>query len=529
MFETRPKPVVLLILDGWGIAAPSKSNVISFSKISNIDSYATDYPTVTLQSAGEAVGLSWGEMGNSEVGHLSIGGGQIIYQNLPRITKSIADKSFYANEEFINACQHVKNNNSNLHLLGLLSNGSVHSYNEHLYALLEVALQQQVKNVFVHVFLDGRDTPYNSGEKFVTKLEEKIKQIGIGKIASVSGRFYAMDRDNHWERTELVYNAMVAGEAKHHNQSAVAAIKESYGAGIYDEELEPVIIINNEDKPVGLVQDNDALIFFNYRSDRARQLTKAFVLPSLDRFSKERPYLNDLYFVTMSEYEKDLPAKIAFPPVRVETPLAAVIAQAGLKQYHVAETEKYAHVTFFFNGGQEAEYEGEERALIPSPRVASYDEVPKMSAAKVTESIIAGIQDDQYDFIVANFANPDMVAHTGNIKATQTAVEFLDENVGKIVSTTLARNGVVLITADHGNAEELFKLRTGEIDKEHSTNPVPLYIIANELKGKTIIPGINSQNLYNQVPAGILADIAPTIIKIMGLKKPVKMTGTSLI
>jgi 2,3-bisphosphoglycerate-independent phosphoglycerate mutase len=529
MFEERPKPVVLLILDGWGITAPSKSNVISMAKTPNISSYAIDFPTVTLQAAGEAVGLSWGEMGNSEVGHLSIGGGLIIYQNLPRITKAIADKSFYANEEFINACQHAKENNGSLHLLGLLSDGSVHSYNEHLYALLEVALQQQVTNVFVHVFLDGRDTSYQSGIKFVAKLEEKIKQIGIGKIATISGRFYAMDRDNHWERTEPVYDVMVSGKANHRAQSAVDAIQKSYDSSVFDEEVEPIVITDADDKPIGLVKENDALIFFNYRSDRARQLTKAFVLPSLDKFSTERIYMQNLYFVTMSEYEKDLPVKIAFPPVKVEVPLAAVISQAGLKQYHVAETEKYAHVTFFFNGGKEEQFEGEERLLVSSPRVASYDEVPKMSASKVMDAIIAGTQSGEHDFIIANFANADMVAHTGNIKATQIALEYLDECVGKIVTTVLGKGGVIMITADHGNAEELFKLRTGEMDKEHSTNPVPLYIIANELKGKTIIPGVNSQNLYNQVPAGILADIAPTIIKIMGLKKPVNMTGTSLI
>jgi len=529
MFETRPKPVILIIMDGWGVAPASKANAVSLANTSNLDSYVLEYPLVTLQASGESVGLSWGEMGNSEVGHLSLGSGKIIYQSLPRITKAISDKSFFTNQEFIKACDHVKAKNSSLHLMGLLSDGSIHSYNEHLYALLELAAKQGVAKVYVHVFLDGRDTPYNSGEKFVSRLENKIKQIGIGKIATVSGRYYAMDRDSHWERVVQTYQAMTEGQAESKSLSAVEAIQNSYQQGVYDEEFKPVVITDQSGQPVGTIQSNDAIIFFNYRADRARQLTQAFVLPSFDKFDQPREYLNDLYFVAMTEYEKDLPIQVAFPPIQIESPLAKVISQAGFKQLHIAETEKYAHVTFFFNGGKEEKYEGEERILVPSPRISSYDEQPQMSAEKITSEVIKEISQDKYDFIVLNFANPDMVGHTGNIRATIEALEFIDASVGRIVDSVLAKNGLAMITADHGNAEELFKLQTGEIDKEHSTNPVPLYIIANELKGKAIIPGVTPQNLHQQIPVGILADVAPTVIKIMGLKKPAEMTGTSLI
>ncbi|MFW0862240.1 MAG: 2,3-bisphosphoglycerate-independent phosphoglycerate mutase [Candidatus Komeilibacteria bacterium] len=525
MFEDRPKPVVLMILDGWGAAPAAKANAIELAKTPNLDSYVLKYPVVTLQASGESVGLSWGEMGNSEVGHLSLGSGTIIYQSLPRITRSIADGSFYSNEEFLAACKHAKDNNSSLHLVGLLSDGSVHSYNEHLYALLEVAKQQDVDNVFIHVILDGRDTSYNSGEKFIAKLEDKINTIGVGKIATISGRYYAMDRDNHWERISKTYAAMTKGEGST-VKTASEAIAASYAKGVYDEEFVPVVIADGQ---ANIVKDKDSIIFFNYRADRARELSKAFVLPSFDKLDCEREYFPDLYFVAMTEYEKDLPIKVAFPPIAIEEPLAKVISQAGLKQLHIAETEKYAHVTFFFNGGKEEEYEGEDRVLIPSPRIPSYDQQPKMSADKVTESVIKEIKADKYDFIVLNFANGDMVGHTGNIKATIEAVEYIDASVSKIVDVILEKDGVALITADHGNAEELFNLQTGEMVKEHSVNPVPLYIIANQLEGKAILPGVTPQNLASQVPTGILSDVAPTIIKIMKLKKPDQMTGTSLI
>ncbi|MBL7021765.1 2,3-bisphosphoglycerate-independent phosphoglycerate mutase [Patescibacteria group bacterium] len=527
MFEDRPKPVVLMILDGWGTAPAAKANAIELAKTPNLDGYVLQYPVVTLQASGESVGLSWGEMGNSEVGHLSLGSGTIIYQSLPRITKAIADNSFYENEEFIAACKHAKDNNSSLHMIGLLSDGGIHSYNEHLYALLEVAKQQEVENVYIHIILDGRDTSYNAGEKFIAKLESKITSIGIGKIATISGRYYAMDRDNHWERITKAYDAMVNGKSINKFKTAADAIKASYEQGVYDEEFIPVVIEN--DKSQGIIKDKDSIICFNYRADRVRQLTKAFVLPSFDKLVIDREYFPNIYFVAMTEYEKDLPIKVAFPPIAIEEPLAKVISQAGLKQLHIAETEKYAHVTFFFNGGKENEYEGEDRVLIASPRIASYDEEPKMSADKVTEAVLKEIKADKYDFIVLNFANADMVGHTGNIKATIEAIEYIDESVGRIVDAVLESEGVAMITADHGNAEELFNLQTGEMVKEHSVNPVPLYILANELKGKAIIPGVTPQNLAGQVPTGILSDVAPTILKIMKLKKPDQMTGTSLI
>jgi 2,3-bisphosphoglycerate-independent phosphoglycerate mutase len=529
MFDNRPKPVVLIIMDGWGIAPAAKANAIELAKTPNLDSYVLQYPVVTLQASGESVGLSWGEVGNSEVGHLSLGSGTIIYQSLPRITRSIADGSFYSNEEFLNACKHAIENNSSLHLLGLVSNGGVHSYNEHLYALLEMAKQQGVGKVFVHAIIDGRDVAYNSGEKFLARLEDKFQNIGIGEMATISGRYFAMDRDNHWERISKAYKAMVNGESDEKFKSSAEAIKSSYGKGVYDEEFVPVVITSEEGKPKGVIRDKDAIIFFNFRADRARQISKALILPSFDKIETEREYMANLYFVSMTEYEKDLPLKVAFPPIEIEEPLSKVVSQAGLKQLHIAETEKYAHVTFFFNGGIEEEYEGEDRIVVPSPRISSYDEQPKMSADKLTDTVIKEIKQEKYDFIVLNFANGDMVGHTGNIKATIDAVQCVDEKVGKIVDTVLEKDGAVLITADHGNAEQLFNLQTGDILKEHSINPVPLYIIANELQGKAIIPGVTPQNLASQVPTGILSDVAPTILKIMKLKKPDQMTGTSLI
>ncbi len=523
----RPKPVVLIILDGWGIAPPSKGNAIALAKTPTITELIKKYPAMTLQASGEAVGLSWGEIGNSEVGHLNLGSGKLIYQNLPCINKAIADGSFFKNEKFLAAIASAKKKKSALHLMGLVSSGGVHSSIDHLYALLELCAKEKFKNVFVHAFLDGRDMPYNSGLDFIKKLEQKMAGLKVGKIASLAGRFYALDRDNHWERIALAYNAIVKGEAENKFDSALKAVEKSYAKKIYDEEFTPAVLME-KNKPVALVANGDSVIFFNFRSDRAREITKAFILPGFEKFPRE--YLVDLNFVAMTEYEKDLPAEIAFPTEQIETPLAKVIADAGLKQLHIAETEKYAHVTFFFNGGKEEPFAGEDRILVPSPRVASYSAKPEMSAKEIVKNAADAIMSNNYDFVVMNFANPDMVSHVGDLKATIKAIETVDDCVKHLIEVVLGKNGVAFITADHGNAEELVNLQSGTMDKEHSTYPVPFIIVGKEWEGKTAgLPDGIGGDLSLVQPSGILSDVAPTILKIMGLKQPKEMTGKSLL
>ncbi|MFA5029426.1 MAG: 2,3-bisphosphoglycerate-independent phosphoglycerate mutase [Patescibacteria group bacterium] len=525
--NTRPKPVVLIILDGWGVAPASRANAISLAKTPAINNLIKTYPAMTLQASGEAVGLSWGEIGNSEVGHLNLGSGKLIYQNLPRINKAITDGSFFKNDKFLAAVKSAKDKGAALHLMGLASSGGVHSSIDHLFALMELCAKEKLKEVFIHVFLDGRDMPYNSGIDFINKIQQKIAEYKIGQIASISGRFYAMDRDNHWERIILAYNAMVKGEAENKFTDPLKAVQSSYDKKIYDEEFVPTVIIKNN-SPVGTIKAGDSVIFFNFRSDRAREITKAFVLPGFEKFPRQ--YLKDLYFVSMTEYEKELPVEVAFPPENITEPLAKVIAAAGLKQLHIAETEKYAHVTFFFNGGLEEQFTGEERILVPSPRVASYAQKPEMSAKEVTKKIVKEIMDDKYDFIVINFANGDMVSHTGDLKATIKACEVIDGCVKQIVEVVLAKNGAAFITADHGNAEELVNLQSGEIDKEHSTYPVPFIIIGKQWEGKTAgLSEVPNSDLSLVQPSGILSDVAPTILKVMNLEKPEAMTGRSLL
>ena len=525
--EKRPKPVVLVILDGWGVAPPSKANAISLANTPNFDKLIATYPTHLLQAGGEAVGLAWGEMGNSEVGHLSLGSGQIIYQNLPRISLAITDGSFFKNPTLLKACQYVKNKKSALHLVGMVSNGGVHSYNEHLYALLELVKAQNIHQVFIHAILDGRDTPYNSGYNFITKLQQKIENIGLGEIVTLSGRFYAMDRDNHWERTKEAYQAIIEAKSPEYFSDPLVAIQSSYKKNIFDEEFKPQVKSPEQSNFRG-VTDKDAIIFFNFRGDRARQLTKAIVLPTFEKFPRQKGYLRNLLFFSMTEYEKDLPVEVAFPQEIVHEPLTKVISKAGLNQLHIAETEKYAHVTYFFNGGQEEAFPNEKRILIPSPLVSSYDQKPEMSAREITDKVIGEINKNMYDFIVVNYANPDMVGHTGNLQATVKAIECVDDCLGKLYESIISYNGVMILTADHGNAEGLFNLQTGSIDKEHSNLPVPLIIIGNEFKDKTTFTG-GVSDLSKVMPAGVLADVAPTILKIMGLKKPNEMKGHSLI
>lgn len=519
------RPVVLLILDGWGVAPPNRGNAISLAQTPVFDELVCTYPTMLLQASGEAVGLPWGEMGNSEVGHMNIGAGKILYQNLPRITRAITDGSFFANPAFLRATAHAQAQHSALHLAGMLSSGGIHSFHEHLYALLELCRQQGVPRVFLHLFLDGRDTPYNSAKNFVTKLQAETAKVQLGTIASMAGRSWAMDRDHHWDRTEQVYRMMTEGKAEHNTEDPVQALEASYKERVYDEEFPPTVMTDADGKPVAKVNDHDAVIFFNFRNDRMRQITQAFVEPSFAGFSRPQQR-KDVFVVTMTEYAAGLPVTVAFPPEYVERPLARLLSEQGLRQLHIAETEKYAHVTFFLNGGREAPFPNEERVLIPSPSVPSYDQRPEMSAGLVTERVAGTLQNGNADFIAVNFANADMVGHTGNLPAIVKAVETLDRCIGEIVRAALAKNGMVIITADHGNAEEAMNLQTGAINKEHSANPVPLILVASEWQGKGLPEG---QALSTLTPMGFLADVAPTILAMMGIAQPDEMTGRSLV
>ncbi|EKD89332.1 MAG: hypothetical protein ACD_34C00112G0001, partial [uncultured bacterium] len=522
-------PVVLLVFDGFGISAPSRGNAVTLSYMPNFNQFLRQYPALTLQASGEVVGLPWGEMGNSEVGHMNIGGGKVVYQSLPFINKTISDGSFYANAAFLEALNHVKQNNSTLHLLGLVSDGGIHSSQNHLYALLELCQKQQIQRVAIHAFLDGRDTPHNAALHYIQQLQQRLQGLSFAKIASLAGRFWGMDRDNHWERIEASYNAITQGVAKFTASAAVQAIETSYQRSVFDEELEPTVIVGADGKPVATVQDNDAVIFFNFRSDRARQMTKAFVLPTFTKFNRAH-YFHNLPFVTMMEYERNLPVKIAFVPDHIANPISKVISAAGMLQLHIAETEKYAHVTFFLNGGLEEPFPGEERVMIPSPRVSSYAEVPEMSSSGVRDAVIQGMQSGKYHFIVANFANADMVGHTGNLEAAKRAMECLDRCLGEIVAAVLQCDATLVITADHGNVEEMYNLQTGEIDKEHSTNPVPFLIIGKRwAEVKPLWPLIPLNDLSQMQPMGVLSDVAPTILRLLGLPLPADMSARSLI
>lgn len=524
---TVPKPVVLVILDGWGIAPPSKSNAITQAKTPVFDRLTTTYPVLALQAAGEAVGLSWGEMGNSEVGHLGLGSGKIIYQSLPRINKAITEGTLSSAPGLQEVIQHLKERKGRLHLLGLVSNGGVHSHQDHAYALLDFCQANGVSDVAIHAILDGRDTRRDGGGEFIQKLVAKTRELGVGKIATLSGRYYAMDRDNHWDRIEPAYRAMVEGMGPT-AADAVAAVAASYAQGVYDEEFVPTVITASG-QPVAAVADGDVVIFFNFRADRARQLTTAFAVPGFAKF--KRHFLKHLLFATMMEYDQDLPVTVLLPPEHITRPLALILSEHGYRQLHVAETEKYAHVTFFFNGGREDKFPGEERVLVPSVGVPSYATKPEMSAEAITEAVIAGVASGSYDFIVVNFANPDMVAHTGDLAATTKAIEVTDAGVGRIVDAVLAVHGTVLVTADHGNAEELLNLQTQAIDKEHSTNPVPLLLVGDAWAGQSSTAGLGdaAHDLSLLTPAGMLADVSPTILKMMGLPPEPEMTGSALV
>lgn len=512
------KNIILIILDGFGIAPDHEGNAVSRAKKPVFDDLVKNYPSATLVASGPEVGLPIFAMGNSEVGHMNLGSGRISYQELPKIDKAIFDKSFFSNPAFLKVVEHVKKNNSKLHFIGLVSEGGVHSHSRHLFALLDLAKEQRLNNIFVHAFLDGRDAPRDSAKDFIASLEEKISKIHLGKIATLCGRYFAMDRNNRWERIEKAYNLLVKGEGKK-AQNSQKAILDAYQNKVYDEEFSPTILDSD-----GRIGENDGVIFFNFRTDRAKQLTHAFLDETFDKFPRQK--VANLAFATMTKYDKDLKAEVAFEHSKVENVLGEVISCAGQAQLRIAETEKFSHVTNFFNSEKKEPFNREERLLIPSPDVTAYDQKPEMSALEITDKLLPLILAKKYEFILLNFANPDMVAHTGNVPATIKAIETVDACLGKIIDAMHKIGGAALITADHGNAEILINLVTGEIDKEHSTSPVPFIIAAPHLKKST--PNENT-DLSIVPPAGVLSDVAPTILELMGLPQPQEMTGKSLL
>jgi 2,3-bisphosphoglycerate-independent phosphoglycerate mutase len=518
----RPRPFVLIIMDGWGINPRKEGNAIALARTPNLDKIGREWPHTAVKTSGAAVGLPDGQMGNSEVGHQNIGAGKRVLQDYTRVSESIRDGSFFQNPAFLKAIEHVKKNQSQLHICGLLGNGGVHAHETHLEALLTLARMHDVERVYIHSFTDGRDASPTGGIEFMRRLQTRAAEIGgehAAKVATVSGRYYAMDRDNRWDRTGLTYFAMTRGEGVHAS-SALAAIQQSYDKNVTDEFILPTVIMEN-DQPVAVVKEGDAVIHYNFRPDRARQLTKAFVMKELPPQAEGKfnrgPRVNDLAFVMMTEYEAGLDAEVAYRADEVEMPLARVIAEQGLRQFHTAETEKYAHVTYFINGRRETPFAGEDRYLVPSPKVPTYDLQPEMSAAGVTETAIERIRSGDYDFVVMNYANADMVGHTGVIEAAIKAVEAVDTGVGRVVEATLAVGGGLLITADHGNAEQLIEYDTGKPFTAHTTNPVPLYLVA---------PRLAQAKLRSD---GILADVAPTILQMMSIPQPKDMSGRSLL
>ncbi|HPE63570.1 MAG TPA: 2,3-bisphosphoglycerate-independent phosphoglycerate mutase [Methanothrix sp.] len=501
------KPVTLIIMDGFGESDEIEGNAIASAKTPNIDRLKSSYPFTTIGAAGLDVGLPPGQMGNSEVGHLNLGAGRVVYQDYTRINLAIEDGSFYSNPVLVEAADLAKERGRTLHLMGLLSDGGVHSHNAHLYALLRLAKARGVERLRIHAILDGRDVPPRSALGYFRDLGDEVATIGLGSVATVAGRYYSMDRDRRWERTKLAYRAMTSGEGLR-AESPEEAVKAGYDRGEDDEFLKPTVI-----DPDGLVRDGDSLIFFNFRPDRARQITKAFVDPDFCDFERDKI---DVHFVCMTLYQESIRSPVAFPADHLKETLGEVVSGSGLRQLRIAETEKYAHVTFFFNGGREEASPGEDRLLIPSPKVATYDRKPEMSAFEVTDAVVEKIKEGVYDLIVLNYANSDMVGHTGIFDAAVKAVEAVDECVGRVVSEVLARGGAVLLTADHGNAEQMENEATGQHHTAHTTNPVPFVLIRDGEKARLR-------------EDGILADVAPTVLDLLGLPVPAAMTGRSLI
>ena len=509
------KTTVLMILDGFGINEKTEGNAIKQANTPVLDGIFKKYPFVKGYASGRDVGLPEGQMGNSEVGHLNIGAGRIVYQEFTRITKAIEDGDFYENPDLLQAIEHCKKNSSALHLYGLVSDGGVHSHNTHLYALLRLAKKHDIEKVYIHAFLDGRDTPPSSGADYVAELEEKMREIEVGQFATVSGRYYAMDRDKRWERIQEAYDAMVLGKGTT-GTDAVGAIKMSYEKGKTDEFMSPTVILDEDGKAKGKISDHDAVIFFNFRPDRAREITRAICDPEFDGFTRGK-VLQDLKYVCFTEYDVTIPNKeVAFKPQRLTNTLGTYISSLGLKQLRTAETEKYAHVTFFFNGGVEEPNPNEDRWLVPSPKVATYDLQPEMSAFEVTEGLEKAILSKEYDLIIVNYANADMVGHTGIMEAAMKAVEAVDTCMGKVMEALLKTGANMFLCADHGNSDQMEDYETHVAFTAHTTNPVP-FVLINYTDGVGLREG------------GRLADIAPTLLEMMGVPIPEEMTGKSLL
>jgi 2,3-bisphosphoglycerate-independent phosphoglycerate mutase len=507
-----PKPVALIILDGFGLREETHGNAVAQAKKPNFDRYWSTYPHTQLTAQGEAVGLPEGQMGNSEVGHLNIGAGRIVYQDLTRITKSIREGDFFQNETLLGAVRHAKQNGKKLHLYGLLSDGGVHSHIAHCFALLELAKREGLSDVCVHAFLDGRDVAPDSAVGYLEQLEAKIKELGVGRIATVQGRYYAMDRDKRWDRVEKSYRAMVYGEGPAYTDP-IKAVKESYEKSVMDEFVMPTVIVGEDGKPVGLVEAEDSVVFFNFRPDRAIQLSQVFTNEDFRGFDRGDKFPKNLYFVCLTLFAESVGGYVAYKPKELDNTFGEVLVQQGKKQLRIAETEKYPHVTFFFSGGRDVQLPGETRILINSPKVATYDLKPEMSAYEVADAAVKEIEAEKHDAIILNFANPDMVGHSGMLEPTIKAVEATDECLGKVVEAVLAKGGVAVIIADHGNADMVIDDQ-GRPYTAHTTNPVPCIVTK---------PGVTLRE------GGILADVAPTLLKLMELPQPKEMTGASLI
>ncbi|MBM7624212.1 2,3-bisphosphoglycerate-independent phosphoglycerate mutase [Sporohalobacter salinus] len=507
------KPLALVVLDGWGLSEKEEGNAIKQACTDNFDRLWKDYPHTTLAASGKEVGLPEGQMGNSEVGHLNLGAGRIVYQDLTRISLGIKEGSFFENDVLLEAVENCKENNSVLHLMGLLSDGGVHSHIKHLYGLLKLAKRNNIEEVYIHAILDGRDVPPASGKKYIKELEDKLVELGIGEIATVSGRYYTMDRDERWDRTEKAYNALTFGEGVT-AESALEAVEQSYEEDTTDEFVEPTVI-TDKGEPLGKIKDNDSVIFYNFRPDRARQITRAFTDIDFHGFDR-KPEAPEVHFVCMTEYDETIDAPVAYPSKEVVNTFGEILSQNDLKQLRIAETEKYAHVTFFFNGGKEKPNPGEDRKLIPSPKIATYDEKPEMSVYEVTDELFNQLEETDYDVIILNLANPDMVGHTGDLNACCEAIEAVDDCLQKIVDKILDLGGEALITADHGNAEKMIDFETGEPHTAHTIDPVPFIYVTEDNQDVELIEH------------GKLADIAPTMLELLELEKPKEMTGDLL-
>jgi 2,3-bisphosphoglycerate-independent phosphoglycerate mutase len=550
MLLEENKMVILMVLDGWGLTQPGPGNAVSLAKTINYNRFLNSFPHTQLIASGEAVGLPRDEVGNTETGHLNLGAGRIVYQDLERINMSIADGSFFENKTIAESIDHAQKNGSNLHLLGLVGASGIHSNLEHLFALIRFALNKDFKRVFLHLITDGRDSPPTSSQTYINMIEDVIKKEKNAQIASIMGRYWAMDRDRRWDRTEKAYNALVLGQGQL-IKTPEEAVRASYADGKTDEFIEPSLITKADGKPLALICDNDSVIFFNFRIDRPRQLTSAFIVndfsdasvsldfdPYLEKYEKthlaskvvvgyqkvfrRQKKLNNLYFATMTEYSKTLVeagAKVIFPPDRVDMPVGRVISENGLRQLRVAESEKERFVTFYFNGQRENAFPGEDRIIVPSPNVPTYDLKPEMSAFETTERMLQSLKNGQdYSFVLINYANPDMVGHTGNIGSAVSACEAVDECIGKVANYILAFGGTLLVTSDHGNVEEMINTHTGQIDTEHNGNPVPFIAISKNFLGKS-----------TQLSQGILADVAPTILALLKIPVPTSMTGRNLL